>query len=195
MADPTPTQPPTPVPAPPQPAAKKPLPAPRMRPPTDAEAFYRNAFGCLGTLAFRIAVVVVIVIIADWRVKEKYAKREADRAATSETVARAADEVAKDTDSEGRFVRKPEGPLPETDVWGRPLRLAYKPGVLSDGLEVRSAGPDGEWNTWDDVVAARSSRISNKALARDAATGLFDAAKDKLFGKKPKDEKKEPEKK
>jgi hypothetical protein len=131
-------------------------------------------------------VVVVIVLVADWRAREKYARRETERAAASETVARLADECAKDTDSDGRFVRKPDGPQPETDVWGRPLRLTYKPGVLSDGLEVRSAGPDGEWNTWDDVVATRSSRISNKALARDAAGGLLDAAKDRLLGKKPK---------
>jgi hypothetical protein len=165
-----------------------PVPGATPRPPrTHADAFYRHAFGCLGALAFRLGVVVIIAVIADWRAKEKYAKREADRAATSETVVLVADELAKDTDSDGRFLRKPEGPLPETDAWGRPLRLTYKPGVLSDGLEVRSAGPDGEWNTWDDVVGTRSSRISNKALARDAAGGLIDAARDKLLGKKPKD--------
>lgn len=168
-------------------------PAPqRPQPPTVAEAFFRTGFGCFGGLILRLAVIALIVVLADWRAREKYAKREADRAATSETVARVADEFTKDTDSDGRFVRKPEGPLPETDVWGRQLRLAYKPGNFSDGLEVRSAGPDGEWNTWDDVVAARSSRISNKALVRDAASGVLDAAKAQLWGTKPKDaEKKE----
>jgi hypothetical protein len=190
VADPTPTQPPA-APSPPQPppapAARKPLPPASRRPPTTAEAFFGTGFGCLGTLLFRLGVIAIVVLVADWRAREKYAKRETERAATSETVAKVADEVAKDTDSDGRFVRKPDGPLPETDVWGRQLRLAYKPGVLSDGLEVRSAGPDGVWNTWDDVTVTRSSRISNKALARDAATGLLDAARDKLLGKKPKD--------
>jgi hypothetical protein len=66
----------------------------------------------------------------------------------------------------------------------RPFRPAYKFGTLSDGLEARSAGPDGEWGTWDDVVASRNSRISNKALVRGAATGLLDAAKERLWGKK-----------
>jgi hypothetical protein len=163
----------------------------RPPPPTNAEAFYRAGFGCLGTLVFRIAVVIVIVVIADWRVKEKYARREAERAKASETAVKLVDEFARDTDSDGRFVRKPEGLQPETDVWGRPFRLDYKPGRFSDGLEVRSAGPDGEWNTWDDVVVQRSSQISSKALAREAAGGLLDAAKDRLWGTKPK----EPEKK
>jgi hypothetical protein len=193
VAEPTSTQPPAPTApasAPPGPTKSRPVP-PR---PTNAEAFYRAGFGCLGNLVFRIAVVVIIVLVADWRAREKYAKREADRAATSETAARLADEFAKDTDAEGRFVRKPEGPLPETDAWGRQLRLSYKPGLLSDGLEVRSAGPDGEWNTWDDVKTVHHSRISNKALAREAAGGVFDAARDKLFGK-PDDKKDEKDKK
>jgi len=138
----------------------------------------------------KIVVVVLVVLVADWRAREKYAKREAERAATSETVARLADEYADETDTEGRFVRQPDGQLPESDVWDRPLRLAYKPGILSDGLEVRSAGPDGEWKTWDDVVAKRSSRISNRALVRDATGGVLDAASDRLTGKKQTDKKK-----
>jgi hypothetical protein len=162
----------------------------RRRPPTAAEAFFRYGFGCAGGLAFKIAVVVVIVLIADWRAREKYARREAERAEASEIVARVADEFAEDVDSEGRFVRKPEGQLHETDVWGRPIRLAYKPGTLSDGLEVRSAGPDGEWQTRDDVVATRTSRISNRALARDAVGGLLDGVGQRLSGKKAPDAKK-----
>ena len=62
---------------------------------------------------------------------------------------------------------------------GHPLRLAYKSGRLSDGLEVRSAGPDGEWNTRDDVVVPRASPISGKALVRDATGNLIDAARDR----------------
>jgi hypothetical protein len=186
VAEPTPTQPPA-APAPATPGPTKPRPVPPR--PTNAEAFYRVGFGCLGNLVFRIAVVVIIVLVADWRAREKYAKREADRAATSETAARLADDVAKDTDSDGRFVRKPEGPLPETDAWGRPFRLAYKPGRLSDGLEIRSAGPDGEWNTRDDVVVPRASQISGKSIARDAAGNLFDAAKAQLWGTKKDGEK------
>lgn len=186
MADSTPTQPPAPTPPAP-PTARKPPPN-RRRPPTAAEAFFRTGFGCVSTLVFKIAVIVVIVLIIDWRSREKAAKREAERAEASKSAERLADEFAKDTDTDGRFVRKPEGPLPENDLWGRPFRLEYKPGTFSDGLEVRSAGPDGEWGTRDDVVVARSSKISNKALARDAAGGLFDAAKGRLLGKKPKDD-------
>lgn len=164
------------------------------RPPTAAEAFFRTGFGCLSAIVFKIAVIVVIVLVIDWRSREKKAKLEAERAATSETAVRLADEFAKDTDSDGRYVRKPEGALPETDAWGRQFRLAYKPGRLSDGLEVRSAGPDGEWSTRDDVVVPRSSQISGKALARDAAGNLLDAAKTHLWDK-PDDKKNEKDEK
>ncbi len=157
------------------------------RPPTIAEAFFRTGFGCVSAIVFKIAVVVIVILVLDWRSQEKKARQEAERTATSETATRLADEIAKDTDPNGRFVRKPVGPLSETDAWGRALRLDYQPGTLSDGLEVRSAGPDGEWNTRDDVVVTRSSKISNKALVRDAAGGLFDAAKTKLWGKNSPD--------
>jgi hypothetical protein len=172
------------------------MPEPTPKRSTPADAFFRQGFGCLGNLVFRLAVVAIIVLVADWRAREKYAKRETERAEASKTAVRLADEYAKDTDSDGRFVRKPAGELEEPDVWGRPFRLTYQPGTLSDGLEVRSAGPDGEWNTWDDVVATRTSKISNKALIREAGSGLLDAARDRLWGKKPKDaEKKDAEKK
>src|SRR5262245_10230186 len=160
------------------------------RPPTVAEAFFRTGVGCLGAVVVQIAMIVVIVLVVDWRYREKEARREAERAAASETATRLADEFAKETDADGRFVRKPEGPLPETDVWGRQFRLAYQPGTLYDGMEVRSAGPDGEWNNWDDVVATRSSKISNKSITRDAADGLFDAARNRLWGKPTDDKKK-----
>jgi hypothetical protein len=158
------------------------------RPPTIAEAFFRTGFGCVGAVVVQIAMIVVVVLVIDWRYRQKAEREAAERARASETAARIVDELAKNTDADGRFVRKPEGQLPETDVWGRSFRLAYQPGNFSDGLEVRSAGPDGEWNTRDDVVVTRSSRISNAALARDAAGGLFDAARNRLLGK-PDDKK------
>jgi hypothetical protein len=157
------------------------------RPPTVAEAFFRTGFGCVGVVVVQIVMIVVVVLVVDWRYEQRAAKQEAERAATSETAVRIADEFAKDIDPDGRFVRKPEGPLPETDVWGRQFRLAYKPGRFSDGLEVRSAGPNGEWNTWDDVVVTRSSQISGKSITRDAAGNLLDAAKAHIWGTKPKD--------
>lgn len=159
----------------------------RQRPPTVAEAFFRTGFGCASAVVVKIALIVAVVLVVDWRSRERREREEAERAAASEVAARLADGLAKETDSDGRFVRKPEGPLDETDVWGRPYRLVYKPHTLSDELQVRSAGPDGEWDTRDDVVASRSSPVSNRALARDAAGGLLDLARDRLRGKKEPD--------
>jgi hypothetical protein len=165
-------------------------PGPR-RPPTTSEAFFRQGFGCLGALATRIVIVVVVVLVMDWRSREKAARLEAGRAETSETATRLADEIAKEVDTDGRFIRKPEGALAEADAWGRPLRLMYKSGTISETLEVRSAGPDGEFETRDDVVASHASRVTNHALAREVTGGALDAAKARLFGKgKPGEDKK-----
>lgn len=174
---------------------------PRPRSPTIAEAFFRTGFGCVSVFAFKIAVVVIIIVVVSWReeakkakLEEEKAKQEAERAAASEIASRVVDEFAKETDADGRYVRKQEGPLPDTDVWGKQFRLAYKQHTLSDEVQVQSAGPDGIWDTRDDVVASRSSKLSNKTLTRDAAEGLWNAAKKQLWGKKP-EEKKESEKK
>ena len=167
-----------------------PTPGPR-RPPTTAEAFFRLGFGCLSALATRIIIVVVVVLVMDWRSREKAARLEAGRAETSEIATRLIDELAKTVDADGRFIRRPDGALPETDAWGRPFRLSYRSGTISETLEVRSAGPDGEYQTRDDVVATHTSRVTNHAIARDATGGMLDAAKARLFGKgKPGEEKK-----
>ena len=175
----------------------------RPRPPTAAEAFFRTGFGCLAAVVGKIALIVVVVLVLDWRHQQRKEREAAERARVSAERARASDTAAKlldpftkETDSDGRFVRKPEGPLPETDVWDRPFRLEYRQHVLSDEVRVRSAGPDGQWNTSDDVIVSRSSQLTNKSLVRDASSGLLDAAKKQLSGNKPNDaEKKDSEKK
>jgi hypothetical protein len=154
------------------------------RPPTVADAFFRQGFGCLAAVAVKVTLVVVVVLALDCRHEARRQRDEADRATASETAARLADGfAAAGTDADGRFVRRPAGPLPDADVWGRPFRLAYHPGTLSDELEVRSAGPDGEWDTRDDVVVTRTSKVATKSVVRDAAGGAFDAARRKLLGK------------
>ena len=153
------------------------------RPPTISEAFFRTGFGCASAFVMKLAVIGLVIFVVDCQQRKMTERREAERAAASAVAARLADEFAKETDADGRFVCQ-SGPLPELDVWGNSFRLAYEPGHLTDGLEVRSAGPDGEWDTRDDVVAARESKISAKAVARDAASGLLDAVKKRLVGKK-----------
>lgn len=161
-------------------------PAPH-RPPTVAEAFFRTGFGCASAIVMKIVVVGAAIFVSDCRNRERVeqARRlEAERAVVSTIAARLADELARGTDPDGRFVRKPEGDLPDADAWGRSFRLVYRSGRLSDGLEVRSAGPDGQWGNHDDVVVTRESKVSAKALTRDAASGLLDAVK-KRPGKAP----------
>ncbi|AWM39861.1 hypothetical protein GobsT_17660 [Gemmata obscuriglobus] len=157
------------------------MPAPR-RPPTIAEAFFRTGFGCASVFVMKILLVVTVIFVSDCRSRERAERLEAERAAASATASRVADALARETDPDGRFVRKPEGELPDIDTWGRVFRLAYRAGHFSDGLEVRSAGPDGQWGNDDDVVVTRESKVSTKALTRDAASGLLDAAKKRLGG-------------
>ena len=146
--------------------APKPNRPPRQ--PTAAEAFFRSGFGCVAGVVVQFVAIVAIILVVDWRYRQKAEREAAERARASEIAVRLVDELAKDVDSDGRFVRKPEGPLPETDVWGRSFRLAYQPGNFSDGLEVRSAGPDGDAR----CVAGRVWRPGSSGRSRRSAANL-----------------------
>lgn len=45
--------------------------------------------------------------------------------------------------------------MPEADPWGNKLRVSYSRDGLSEIVKVKSAGPDGQFDTDDDVVEQR----------------------------------------
>ncbi len=70
-------------------------------------------------------------------------------------VQRMANDLDGRTTETGVYVRVKEADLKETDPWGTRIKVGYSQGGIAEIVEVRSAGPDREFNTADDVVADR----------------------------------------
>ncbi len=72
-------------------------------------------------------------------------------------VKRIADDLDKRTTSSGVYIRAKDGEIKETDPWGTPIDVSYSQGGIAEIVHVRSAGPDHQLHTADDVVAERMS--------------------------------------
>ncbi|MGD9722563.1 MAG: hypothetical protein AB7O59_14625 [Pirellulales bacterium] len=69
-------------------------------------------------------------------------------------VERLAEELDTRTTDTGIYIRAKANDIQETDPWGTRLQVAYSQGGVAEQLIVRSAGPDQEFHTPDDVVAS-----------------------------------------
>lgn len=116
----------------------------------------------------------------------------ADKVETAQTqVARWADRLDRQTTATGVYIRHPGEQLPERDPWGVPLKVAYEQGGVAEAIVVSSAGPDGEFDTQDDIIQQRMSanlkgigegiKKNAAGVAEDAAAG---AAKGMIKGLK-----------
>src|SRR5439155_9126093 len=81
---------------------------------------------------------------------------ESRKAEARSQVTRWADQLHSQTTEAGIYVRHPGNQLPEADPWDTPLQLTYAQGGFSETLTVRSAGPDREFYTEDDILVQRS---------------------------------------
>jgi len=68
-----------------------------------------------------------------------------------------AEKLDAQTTDTGVYERWPTEELPEVDPWGHKLRVLYSQGGVAETVTVRSAGPDGEWHTADDIATMRFS--------------------------------------
>jgi hypothetical protein len=81
------------------------------------------------------------------------AERARERAQAQ--VQRMADDLDGRTTETGVYVRVREVDVKETDPWGTRIKVGYSQGGIAEIVEVRSAGPDHEFNTKDDIVTSR----------------------------------------
>jgi hypothetical protein len=70
-------------------------------------------------------------------------------------VQRIADDLDRRTTETGVYIRVDDDEFKETDPWKTRIQVAYSQGGVAETVEVRSAGPDREFYTSDDIVAAR----------------------------------------
>lgn len=70
---------------------------------------------------------------------------------------RIAEELDQRTTETGVYVRAKEGEIQEIDPWGTRIKVTYSQGGLAETISVRSAGPDREFHTDDDIEATAVS--------------------------------------
>jgi hypothetical protein len=95
-------------------------------------------------------------------------------------VRRIAAELDKRTTETGVYVRVKEGEVKEGDPWGKRVEISYSQGGIAEVVRVRSAGPDREFNTKDDVVAEGMSanlKGVGEGIKRNAEETAVNAAK------------------
>jgi hypothetical protein len=69
-------------------------------------------------------------------------------------VQRVTEELDGNTTAIGKYIRTDTEDLKEIGPWGTPLQVNYSQGGLAERVSVRSAGPDREFHTADDIHAA-----------------------------------------
>src|SRR5262249_52220834 len=100
---------------------------------------------------------------------------ESHKALARAQVTRWADQLHGQTTDAGVYVRRAGDQLPETDPWGTPLQIAYAQGGFSETLTVRSAGPDREFYTEDDILVQRSV-VNLKGIGKGAKENIEEFA-------------------
>jgi len=81
------------------------------------------------------------------------ADRRAKIAKAEAQVSRIAAELDERTTETGVYVRAKNGEIKESDPWGKLIEVTYSRGGVAEIVRVRSAGPDQEFNTKDDISA------------------------------------------
>jgi hypothetical protein len=78
--------------------------------------------------------------------------------------------------------------MKDKDSWDKPIRLIYTRGPIQEGLLARSAGPDGKFNTEDDITDETYSTngVGAGTAVKEAAGDLFQGAYDKIRGRSKK---------
>ena len=141
------------------------------------------------------------------------ARREAIKRAEAQ-VRRIGEDLDGRTTKTGSYIRVKDGEIKELDPWNTKLDVSYTQGGVAEMIKVRSAGPDREFHTNDDIVDQRIAAslkgigegIKNNAeetaskvasgIVKGTIKGAKEAIKDALpfKKKKPVDPVDQPEK-
>ncbi len=108
----------------------------------------------LAILGITGAVVMCVFFICAFGAKSKSDEAIPKALAATQIVNAKADELSKLVDSTGAYIRVDD--TVSVDPWNKPLGVAYsrsESGV--EKLVVRSAGPDGTFETNDDIATER----------------------------------------
>src|SRR5262245_26019521 len=95
-----------------------------------------------------IALVALALIGCD----NGAARREAIEKARAQ-VQRIVEDLDNRTTESGVYVRVKDDEIKESDPWGTRVQISYSQGGVAETVSARSAGPDRQFHTDDDLVA------------------------------------------
>lgn len=108
--------------------------------------------GIMNTSSRSVSVVATVVFfLSGTGCDNPVARREIERAEAQ--VRRIAADLDKMTTEKGVYVRVKEDEIKENDPWGTQVQVSYSQGGVAEVVSVRSAGPDRQFHSDDDVVA------------------------------------------
>jgi hypothetical protein len=105
------------------------------------------------SVELRPVLLAGIVLCGMLGCRDQAAEREREQAQAQ--VQRMANDMDGRTTESGVYDRVKDADIKETDPWGTRIKVRYSQGGIAEIVEVRSAGPDREFNTGDDIVASR----------------------------------------
>lgn len=107
-------------------------------------------------LIFIVGMLVLmgLVIYFDYQKKTDTKKLEADQIVTANQLVNSeADELSKLKRDNGSFIQVDKDR--KVDPWKNPIKVTYSHNEDVEELQVRSAGPDGKFETSDDIFTQR----------------------------------------
>ena len=125
-------------------------------------------------------------------------------------VRRIAADVDRRTTETGVYVRVKAGDINETDPWGTRIEVSYSQGGVAETVSVRSAGPDRQFFSDDDLVASgvavnlkgigegikanagKTAAKVAKGVVKGTVDGIKESVKENLPFRKRKGRKPEP---
>jgi hypothetical protein len=128
----------------------------------------------------------------------------------SAQVQRLTEDLDRRTTDEGVYIRVDEKDINEVDPWGTRLQVVYSQGGVAETLVVRSAGPDREFHTADDIQTTagtvnfkgvgagiqkgveKTAAGAAKGFVKGTVTGVKESIQDVLPRKRDKDAEEKP---
>jgi len=178
-----------------------------MRGPTRVLTWTRGGQMKIAHCVLSLCAAIVLVGFVGCASKTQ---EQIDRATAQ--VQRLTEDLDRRTTDDGVYLRVDEKDINETDPWGTRLQVVYSQGGVAETLVVRSAGPDREFHTADDIrsmagtvnfkgVGAgvqkgveKTAAGAAKGFVKGTVTGVKESIQDVLPRKSDKDaEEKEKE--
>ena len=122
------------------------------------------------------AIAVTCLLLVGWfTAKPIFSHRNTDK-----SVVALADRLDGQVER-GRYKRTEPATVTEADAWGHQLRIEYREEGIGERLLVLSAGPDGAFDTEDDITANRFL-MNAKGIGEEIKDGTASVAKETAKG-------------